>query len=383
MWNISELGDEEICKWRLWTEIEAGLNVEVWKNSDLEYYFLSSYWSKADDLDVKNDVWTVCLTALMESNTNASRARYLITKEVNSPEFIQSFHVLKMKNVTSSGESSARTSGKQLFAHVSAPIPWDRRYEKEYQYGCSTHYECWPGYICSKRALATFAESFEGIGGGCVPCNQCFDPIDGVCPEDECGPLVGAFPKCWDAQRLGKHACRDRYRLNFSQVVANKDALADGVQNTADAGNSTNSTSNDPVDGARGIQRARFITPFNRLVGAVIIRQKRLQAPSPETSTNGPDLCGLQNSAIAQYSSTADPTLGLSCLKEELDSSFFGIDPVFTPFSSLYQGKVDPFDFYNVSEFANIESKNPFGFFPHKYDPISGGTKGKHSRRRG
>ena len=114
------------------------------------------------------------------------------------------------------------------------------------------------------------------------------------------------------------------------------------------------------------------------MVGAVIIRQTRLQAPSPETSTNGSDLCGLQNSAIAQYSSTADPTLGLSCLKEELDSSFFGIDPVFTPFSSLYQGKVDPFDFYNVSEFANIESKNPFGFFPHKYDPISGGTKGKH-----
>jgi hypothetical protein len=65
----------------------------------------------------------------------------------------------------------------------------------------------------------------------------------------------------------------------------------------------------------------------------------------------------------------------LPCLKGEPDSAFFGTDPVFAPFSSLYQGKVDPFGFYNVSEFANIQSQNPFGFFPHKYDPLSGGYK--------
>jgi hypothetical protein len=319
---------------------------------------------------------------LMESNTNASRARHLITKEVNSPEFVQSFHVLEMRNVTSSGESSARTGGKQFFAHVSAPSPRVKRNSAELKYGCSTHYECKNRFFCSRSALQTFAESFSGwadYGGGCLPCFQCFDPIDGVCPEDKCGPLVGAFPKCWDAQRLGTHkTCRDRYRLNLSAVADiafTKDA--DGGQNITDAGNATNSTSNVPAEEAlvRGTQRARLITPFNRMIGAVIIRQKRLKVPSPENGTNSSDACGLQNIAISQYSSTADPKRGLPCLKGELDSAFFGTDPVFTPFSSLYQGKVDPSEFYNDSEFANIESQNPFGFFPHKYDPLSGGLK--------
>jgi hypothetical protein len=88
--------------------------------------------------------------------------------------------------------------------------------------------------------------------------------------------------------------------------------------------------------------RARFLTPYNRLVGALMVRQTRLQKPFAGAGAAGPkDVCGFRGDSFGRYSETADPGRGLLCLAGGEDASPYGIDPVFAPFSGLYDGKID------------------------------------------
>ena len=308
-------------------------------------------------------VWTASVTALAESNSLAARARFRLTKEINDPDFVGLFTVVPMVNVSASGdqENPALFNFKQYFAHVTAPTPVQTR-KSDSQYGCMTHYECDVGLFCSWFALKTWndANVYVGMGAGCDDCRTCFDsnmyPWDRACPEDKCGPRAGTFPKCWDAGKLLSNvSCRDRYPLNLSVVPGARDDSSNALL-----------TFTKPTT-----VRARFLTPFNRLIGAVIIRQKRTQGPDSNSSV----VCSLHNDSMSKYSSMADPSRGLICLGSRRDSTPFGTDPMFASFSSLYDGRVDPFEYYNSSEFASLTSQNPFGFFPHRYDFKTGTDK--------
>ena len=354
VWNVS--GDSEQCEWQIWAALEAGTNVEVWSDADRRWV------ASSNGMNAKASVWTVSLTLLAESNSFAAWARYRTTREVNSADFVREFQVVSMVNVTTSGDGAGLTNNRQYFAHVMAPAPANKR-GVDSIYGCMTHYECGSGLFCSYFALRTWnnADVYVGSMAACEDCRTCFDAdqytIDGSCPEDKCGPRVGTYPKCWDAQKLlGDNSCQSAYELNLSTIPGMDQGAADVSSLLAKP----------PT------LRARFLTPFNRLVGAVIIRQKRTQQASTISSGN---VCSLLNDSIARYSSTADQSRGLICLGDLPDNSFFGTDPAFAQYSSLYDGKLNPLDFYNASEFPNSSIPNPFGFFPHRYDLRSGKDK--------
>ena len=178
-----------------------------------------------------------------------------------------------------------------------------------------THFECAKSLFCSYLALKTFdfaqtQDQYVGYGYGCDSCKTCFDSevyaIDGSCPQDKCGPRVGALPKCWDAQKLlANFSCSDKYALNMSSVQSNN-----SLSVTTEATEKT--------------LRARFLTPFNRLVGALMIKQKRLKVLDYRSSNGSSEVCSFRNDSFSKYSRTADPSRGLICLdKEGQDDGFF------------------------------------------------------------
>ena len=354
VWNLSAVGDER-CEWQIWADVSAGARAVVWDDK--------LGWIPA--AHAQQGVWTVSVTALLESNARASNARAQLTAEINSDSFKAAFSVLPNPRVTASGESGARFGFKQYFAYAVAPRPAAKRGTGS-PFGCISHYECQGGQYCSTSnrksqngPTATYLGGAPaGSGGVCDDCWRCLDassPMDGVCPEDRCGPRAGLYPKCWDAQRLLRgFTCKDTYALNIggspSQVQGAGKALPAAAQ---------------PVR-----LRARFITPFNRLVGAVIIRQQRVRRDSSAIP------CGLHNDSVARYSLTADPgASGPICVSAQQDATVYGLDPAFTPSSSLYDGTLNPFDFYNASEIADPTTNTPYGFFPHAYDWGTQGPK--------
>ena len=107
------------------------------------------------------------------------------------------------------------------------------------------------------------------------------------------------------------------------------------------------------------MRKARFLTPFNQVVGALVITQRRLEGTCPV----------IDNYFISRYSATKEPKLGLVCRGSEISSSPFGVDPSFSGASSLYRGDIAPNQFYSPWEID--DSGEPFGFFPHSYDGIN------------
>ena len=398
LWNSSADGVAEECEWRMWVDIEAGVvNARMW--SDLSP--LDLHWAELGDNQPASPCWTVTVTVLAESNSYASRARALLTDEVNAPGFMQQFGVYAMTNVTKSGVGPDLTDGRQYFARVSAPSPSSKR-DQSSLLGCLTHYECADGMFCSWFALQTWApypysgqqipagSAFVGAGwGGCDVCSNCFDsdidPLDGSCPHDKCGPLAGTYPKCIDAGLLvNAFSCQDTYTLNLTLVPSVSAAGDNSITGTGNLSSNRKGNPN-PTNQSQSLGntnpgweskapklRTRFATPFNRLVGALLIRQKRLQM---SIGLDGSNVCGFRNDSVLLYSNTADPTRGLICLQAKQSTDPFGSDPVFTSSSILYDGKLDVSGFYNTSEYSNPISRTPYGFFPHRYDPRTGMDK--------
>jgi hypothetical protein len=357
-------GPSDRCAWQIWVDAEAGCNVEVWSDE-------VARWQPYNSSLFGSNVWTVSVTVLMESNSAASRARYLITKEMNTEAFVRTFHL-----ATTLGQSQPRglradqlVDLKLNFAHVVAPRPAEKRTATSL-YGCTSHYECGAGLFCSTSALRSFSADrkiFLGSGditgrsAGCDLCAVCwsgtqsgtFDlgPFDLSCPEDKCGPRMGVIPQCWNGQKVleaVEGTCADSHPLNLSRFQAPKLTESGGAATS-------------------GLLRARFLTQFNRLVGSVVVRQRRVAMPS----ATGSKVCGFRDDSIAEFSRTADASLGLICHGDQRDSSPFGTDPVFAVSSTLYDGKMDPTKHYNLSVEARISNANaraPFGFFPHSYD---------------
>jgi hypothetical protein len=216
-------------------------------------------------------------------------------------------------------------------------------------HGCFTHEDCEDGMFCSMNPLRDFG-TFIGWFA-CDPCQYCMrdsDAVDGACPKDRCGELSGTYPLCLDAgSLLSGFECKSKYPLNMSIVR--------GTETTASDPSNQSST-------GRGISqaettKARFVTPFNRLIGALMITQERSAKAT----------CSVRNQHVKNFSSSVR---GSICRSDALDSSPFGVDPAFSISSTLYAGDLAPEDWYALSERSRAGDGTagaPYGFFPMSY----------------
>ena len=279
-------------------------------------------------------------TTISYSNSRITRAKYLAEQLLLSDAFKKQYPMVN-------------NSASIVHSKVFAPGPYPKL-NRTSVLGCVSHYDCDDGLFCFSGSLISFAKGFRGAGGpgpygfACDSCKYCLndfnDPIDIQCPRDKCGTKVGSVPACLDSKQLfGKNfQCQSRYELNMSRIPP--------VPRTSSPLSvvplfSPNST----------VRKARFLTPYNQLVGAITVSQRRLQSS-----------CKLGTDAVGRYLATKVPSLGPICRGSVVDSKPFGVDPAFSQSSSLYRGDVSRLEFYNTSEIGI--SRQPFGFFPHSYD---------------
>ena len=102
--------------------------------------------------------------------------------------------------------------------------------------------------------------------------------------------------------------------------------------------------------------RVRTLTPFNNVIGGIILSQYRRK------DTN----CSSKNQDAIKVL-----TGQYTCQAPDRGDGPFGIDPVFQKTSSLYNGKLSMRDFYADNELLGSGDSNassfPFAFFPHQW----------------
>jgi hypothetical protein len=124
--------------------------------------------------------------------------------------------------------------------------------------------------------------------------------------------------------------------------------------NNASASNDSarNASANSSSSTPRFKGRPRFLTAFNRLISPMIITQRRV-LPA--------DAC-----VLVRDHKLAEAFKG-SCRGNAPDLRPFGVDPAFEPSSSIYDGSLDPADYYEKGEFMPGPEglpPVPYGFFP-------------------
>jgi hypothetical protein len=207
---------------------------------------------------------------------------------------------------------------------------------------CRSHYHCTPtGLFCSSKKV-------------CESCRLCstdkFDSIDGTCPQDLC-PKSGGFPECVDSDKLLKDIkkCQASYPFSVWSYVDAKTEVVPEVQPKAQP-------------------RPKYVTPHNRLVGALMVTQKRRRQAN----------CSVDNSRMQKYLDTSRTTCQSH---DDMDPSPFSLDPTFQRFSEeLYNGKLEVDSTYFDIERAADKDNSPYAFFPHEHNPIrSQGAASKQS----
>ena len=285
--------------------------------------------------------WQLLVTFLSVSNTRAARTSFLFSHEMAKPDIPALFPQIDF-------------SGGPPVSSVVAPWP-NPKVDRSMLMGCVSHYDCDDNQFCSTGALQTASQGFLGGGGpspsnfGCDLCKYCLsdsrDPNDRYCPRDKCGGNAGSYPDCIDAKKLfANFTCQSVYTLNMSRVPVVNTQKQIGTADVVPLSN-PNSTA----------RKARFLTPYNQLLGAVTVSQRR--------RTIG---CQFKNDSIGRYSATKVVSLGPICVNEEVSAGPFGVDPAFTSSSQLYQGFIDQTAYYSQTE--SSPDGTPFGFFPHSYD---------------
>jgi hypothetical protein len=284
----------------------------------------------------------VTMTVLMQSNGHAARARLLINEEFSKSEVVAEYGVVWSANSASVHAPSTFGLGRSQTWGDKAKLDMSSKH------GCVTHEDCEDGMFCSMNALRD-PSSFVGWFG-CDPCRYCLrdsDAADGACPRDRCGDLAGRYPLCLDAASfLSGFECKSKFKLNMS-IVRDGESMSSELSNQSTTGREIKTKT-----------KARFLTPFNRLIGAVMVTQER----SSTTAT-----CSVQNQHVQNYSNSGRGTI---CRSDALDSSPFGVDPAFSISSALYAGDLTPEEWYTESERSKGKDGRPgapYGFFPIKY----------------
>ena len=194
---------------------------------------------------------------------------------------------------------------------------------------------------------------FCGADGSCDTCGWCQDdavnPVDGKCPQDLC-PGSGAFPTCVDASKLLKDfKCPERYKF---EVRKYKEIIPEWP----------------PVVAYPAKVKQRFLTPFNRMVGSVLVSQSRRQVTSCEAG-NGTAEPGVRKPSVLRYIQNTQSSS--TCLGADALTEAYGVDSVLIPTSTIYDGKALFSQAYNATERADLTGVDAgYGFFNHSYDTI-------------
>ncbi|EKX33173.1 hypothetical protein GUITHDRAFT_120654 [Guillardia theta CCMP2712] len=207
---------------------------------------------------------------------------------------------------------------------------------------CKSHYDCDAGLFCTKPSSTSLEETST-----CDICSFCKvdanDAIDARCPTLMC-PTSGNFPACTNAQRLTARAtCPSDYQFSVWEYRNASEGLPKIVP---------------PFE-----PKNREITPYNRIVGAIVISQRRMKPTSCAQSVN---------KHVQGFMKSVEGVV--SCPSSTLDDTPYGYDPSFMTFSAMYNPKLMPEKFYSPLERHLIRSGGetqlsfPIGFFPHKYD---------------
>uniref|UniRef100_A0A6T8N7Q9 C2 domain-containing protein n=1 Tax=Hemiselmis andersenii TaxID=464988 RepID=A0A6T8N7Q9_HEMAN len=220
---------------------------------------------------------------------------------------------------------------------------------------CTAHSDC--------NATATF-DTYLGVGsqqgafcsalGKCDACSTCqwgdTDGIDKTCPSAGC-PHGGNMPRCVDGTKLvSDFQCKDQYEFEVWQHHDQGSAVT--------------------VSGTLPAQLV-YVTPFNRLVGPIMLSQRR--RPLGECSS-------IFNPSVKEFANLTGCQVDAA-----YDGIPFGLNPVFVSTSGVYDGKQDPERAYVGSERINkttevkttggsmmvTEPSTPIGFFPHQYDGVT------------
>lgn len=225
---------------------------------------------------------------------------------------------------------------------------------------CTAHVEC---NVTSRVDPWLQAGSQQGLycsgAGVCDQCSFCqwdkIDAIDKKCPTSQC-PLSGSFPECVDAAKLTESfVCKDKFDFEIWKYTSKGGDVS--------------------ISGPLPSQMV-YATPFNRLVGPVMLSQARRSIKQCDT---------IYNPSVVEYANLTGCQDVLA-----FDPAPFGMDPVFVSTSAIYNGKMDPERFYTASERINKTTEvkvtgggramvtvpsTPLGFFPHGYDMSTGGWK--------
>jgi hypothetical protein len=196
---------------------------------------------------------------------------------------------------------------------------------------CRSHYDCTKtDLFCSSRKT-------------CESCRFCsidkVDSIDGICPKALC-PTSGGFPECVDGETLVREVqtCQSSYPFSVWRHNTSYPPAKPEVQPEVKP-------------------RPKYITPHNRLVGALMVTQRRTKQVN----------CSVENLQVQTYLETS----GSMCLSEqETDQAPFSLDPTFQRFSDVYNGKLDVGSVYFFDERADDKGRSPIAFFPHQHDPL-------------
>jgi len=114
--------------------------------------------------------------------------------------------------------------------------------------------------------------------------------------------------------------------------------------------------------------KTRFLTPFNRLVGSVLVSHKRRDKTSC-IAGEGSAKPGVRKPSVIQYINNTKSAS--TCLGEHAATEPYGVDSVLIPTSSIYDGKAMFSQAYVPHERADLNGVDAgFGFFNHNYDTM-------------
>lgn len=221
---------------------------------------------------------------------------------------------------------------------------------------CAEHKDCKQGKtqifegfpLAKSRFWSNTAGSFCASDNQCDVCVQCQDnakAVDGTCPQDLC-PGSGDFPECISAEKLMEDfTCPDKYTFQVRKFFNDTPSVAFPAN-----------------------VKMRFLTPFNRLVGSVLVSQSR-KAKTSCVAGEGTANPGVLKPSIIEYINKSGSAS--TCLGDDADTAAYGVDSVLVPTSSIYDGKAMFGAAYDMSERADLNNLNAgYGFFNHSYDTI-------------
>jgi len=209
-------------------------------------------------------------------------------------------------------------------------------------------------------AITGAAGQFCSMSDGCKTCSFCqidgLDSINGLCPKAYC-PDSGELPGCIQGTKLTRDwSCSDKKEFEIWKFH-------------------TKGTEVEVVP--PGEAKVRWVTPFNRLVGPIMITQTR-------RSTG--NCSKVVNTFIKSWASNGlDGNDGCLQAEGDLDGEPYGLDTAFVPGTALYDGNLIAEEHYINSERLNktiSESTSrgvtvvtvpsvPMGFFPYKWDQVN------------